>query len=73
MQAIAKLRGPLVLLGGDRFVEFAHELHPQFAEVDAVLEATHGRKSEAARILGVNRRTLYRREERRAQEQAKAS
>ncbi|MBW2424971.1 MAG: sigma-54-dependent Fis family transcriptional regulator [Deltaproteobacteria bacterium] len=41
--------------------------------VDAVLEATHGRKSEAARILGVNRRTLYRREERRAQEQAKAS
>jgi DNA-binding NtrC family response regulator len=41
--------------------------------VDAVLEATHGRKSEAARILGVNRRTLYRREERRAQEEAKAS
>jgi len=33
--------------------------------VEAVLETTHGRKSEAARILGVNRRTLYRREERR--------
>ena len=32
--------------------------------VDAVLESTQGRKSEAARILGVNRRTLYRREER---------
>ena len=31
---------------------------------DAVLEMTHGRKSEAAKILGVNRRTLYRREER---------
>jgi DNA-binding NtrC family response regulator len=35
--------------------------------IDAVLESTHGRKSEAARILGVNRRTLYRREERLAQ------
>jgi two-component system, NtrC family, response regulator HydG len=34
--------------------------------VDAVLELTNGRKSEAARILGVNRRTLYRREEREA-------
>lgn len=33
--------------------------------VESVLEATGGRKSEAARILGVNRRTLYRREERR--------
>ena len=31
---------------------------------EAVLELTHGRKSEAAQILGVNRRTLYRREER---------
>ena len=30
----------------------------------AALEAAGGRKSEAARILGVNRRTLYRREER---------
>jgi DNA-binding NtrC family response regulator len=40
--------------------------------VDAVLESTHGRKSEAARILGVNRRTLYRREERLAQEKAQA-
>lgn len=33
------------------------------AYIDAALEATHGRKSEAARILGMNRRTLYRREE----------
>ncbi len=32
--------------------------------VEKVLEATHGQKSAAARILGVNRRTLYRREER---------
>lgn len=34
--------------------------------IDAVLESVQGRKSEAARVLGVNRRTLYRREERRA-------
>ncbi len=34
------------------------------AYIDAVLETTGGKKSEAARILGVNRRTLYRREER---------
>jgi DNA-binding NtrC family response regulator len=40
--------------------------------VQAVLETTHGRKSEAARILGVNRRTLYRREERRQERGAKA-
>ncbi len=33
------------------------------AYIDAALEVTHGRKSEAARILGMNRRTLYRREE----------
>ncbi len=32
--------------------------------VDAALEAAQGRKSEAARMLGMNRRTLYRREER---------
>ena len=32
--------------------------------IQAVLESTQGRKSEAARILGVNRRTLYRRQER---------
>jgi DNA-binding NtrC family response regulator len=41
-----------------------HDLNDLY--VNAVLEATHGRKSEAARILGVNRRTLYRREERQA-------
>jgi DNA-binding NtrC family response regulator len=34
--------------------------------VEGVLESTQGRKTEAARILGVNRRTLYRREERKA-------
>jgi DNA-binding NtrC family response regulator len=32
--------------------------------VEEVLQSVGGRKSEAARILGVNRRTLYRREER---------
>ena len=32
--------------------------------IDAALEATHGRKAEAAKLLDVNRRTLYRREER---------
>lgn len=32
--------------------------------IDAALEAAHGRKAEAAKILDVNRRTLYRREER---------
>jgi DNA-binding NtrC family response regulator len=39
-----------------------HDLSEKY--VDAVLDSTNGRKSEAARILGVNRRTLYRREER---------
>ena len=34
------------------------------AYIEAALEAAGGRKSEAARLLGVNRRTLYRREER---------
>jgi two-component system response regulator AtoC len=38
------------------------------AYIDAALEATHGRKSEAARILGMNRRTLYRREEKHEEE-----
>ncbi|MCZ7618136.1 MAG: sigma-54 dependent transcriptional regulator [Myxococcota bacterium] len=32
--------------------------------IDAVIEAVHGRKSEAAKMLGMNRRTLYRRAER---------
>ncbi len=39
------------------------------AYIDAALEATHGRKSEAARILGMNRRTLYRREEKHYEEE----
>jgi DNA-binding NtrC family response regulator len=34
------------------------------AYIAAALEAADGRKSEAARLLGMNRRTLYRREER---------
>jgi DNA-binding NtrC family response regulator len=32
--------------------------------INAALEAAHGRKSEAAKLLDVNRRTLYRREDR---------
>lgn len=39
-----------------------HELSEHY--IERVLEEAGGRKSEAARILGVNRRTLYRREER---------
>ena len=42
------------------------------AYIDAALEATHGRKSEAARILGMNRRTLYRREEKHDEEEKRA-
>ncbi len=34
------------------------------AYIEAALETAGGRKSEAARLLGMNRRTLYRREER---------
>jgi DNA-binding NtrC family response regulator len=34
------------------------------AYIDAALEAANGRKSAAAKLLDVNRRTLYRREER---------
>jgi len=39
-----------------------HELSELY--IDSVLRATGGRKGEAAKLLGVNRRTLYRREER---------
>ena len=42
----------------------AHDLTEAY--IDAALTAAKGRKSEAARMLGMNRRTLYRREERAA-------
>jgi len=41
------------------------------AYIDAALEATHGRKSKAAEILGMNRRTLYRREEKNHEAEAR--
>lgn len=46
-----------------------HDLGERY--VEAVLDSTQGRKSEAARILGVNRRTLYRRAERQVAGSAK--
>ncbi len=39
------------------------------AYIAAALETAEGRKSEAARLLGMNRRTLYRREDRREERQ----
>ena len=43
-----------------------HELTQTY--IDAAVEAAHGSRAEAAKILGLNRRTLYRRDERRARE-----
>ena len=53
LAGLARQRGLSLKMLGDLYVE-------------VVLDATGGRKSEAARVLGINRRTLYRREERRS-------
>jgi len=55
------LESSILRLARERRVTL-HELGEHY--VDAVLNFTRGRKSEAARILGINRRTLYRREDR---------
>ena len=47
-----------IVVAGDGTVTFDE------VALAAALEAADGRKSEAARLLGMNRRTLYRREER---------
>ncbi|MEZ4331055.1 MAG: sigma-54 dependent transcriptional regulator [Myxococcota bacterium] len=59
--ADASLRDELIRLALDGRVPLK-ELSEAY--IDAALEAAQGRKSLAARILDVNRRTLYRREER---------
>jgi len=61
----------------DQLVRMALERRVSLSElsesyIDAALEAAHGRKSEAAKFLNVNRRTLYRREERLGRSGAKA-
>jgi DNA-binding NtrC family response regulator len=55
------LESSILRLAQERRVTL-HELGEHY--VEAVLKFTGGRKSEAARILGINRRTLYRREDR---------
>ena len=55
------LKEDLVRLALERRVTL-NELSETY--IDAALEAAQGRKSEAAKLLDVNRRTLYRREER---------
>jgi len=66
-RAAGSLHDTLVHLAQERRVTL-RELSEAYT--DAALEVTHGRKSQAARILDVNRRTLYRREERRGQPRA---
>jgi DNA-binding NtrC family response regulator len=61
MSGDESLESSIVRLAQERRVTL-HDLGEHY--VDAVLQVTGGRKSEAARILGINRRTLYRREDR---------
>ena len=63
VRADGDLESSILQLAQERRISL-HDLGERY--VDAVLETTQGRKSEAARILGVNRRTLYRRKERQA-------
>jgi len=65
--------GPGAVAGADGFLRaFArgrvslHDLQEQY--IDAVLEETEGNRVQAARILGLDRKTLYRRAERRKSE-----
>jgi len=69
-EAFGALHQQLIQLALQREIS-AHDLNEAY--IDAALEAAEGRKSLAARMLGMNRRTLYRREERLARRQAEAA
>jgi DNA-binding NtrC family response regulator len=58
--------GPQALLTRRAFDERLSLRELEDLYIDAVLAGTGGNKVQAARILGINRRTLYRRAERRA-------
>ncbi|MDC0585074.1 sigma-54 dependent transcriptional regulator [Planctomycetota bacterium] len=61
IRADGSLEETVLRLALDRRIS-VHDLTELY--INSVLEATGGRKSEAAELLGMNRRTLYRRDER---------